>query len=779
MATIKNRDLERGGINTDVHPVELPLNTFTDGLNVRFRSGSAITRDADLAIMGKPPAVPINLREVNDIWYWGSIDRLWEFDNDTGRHVDVTHREYPPEVAQLGDLVTPIWTNGVFYGDGLNIEVSLENTEWTFGIEIIIGDVLTSSKDRLTTFTVTALNPGANRAYVTTTALDEASFRSQFEFPNTVYKLEGDPGEEVEVIYALGEVNEGYTDGIDWAQKRATFLGDVVDGTYVGLVGTTVLLGQIFTGIVTENTTIDITVIDIIDTNSFVFTTIDSEAEVVANFSHPVFFNGLSGVSGDLIPETYTGTFYWEFTPFGATTVASNENNTPQIRTAAFAGDDRTGFFYDLPGWGVENLANDAGADPLNWRCKVVRAYDQFLIAINMTQEEASPDGIHAGGSYPQRVRWSSTAIPGQAPTSWNGATLETNAGWNDLSGVTGTLIDGAVYRDSFLLFTESEVIEMRFVGGSSIFTFKKIFDDGGLLARNCAIEFKGKQFCIGPNDVYVHDTSTKTSVATDKVKARLFDEIGRTNTENIRLMHNEINEEIWILYSEIDIEDGNVFPLTRVAVYSYRHENWTFFTLEGASGIDIGVRPPLDVEVYTAWDDASVENILWDQALTPWSGRSSGFGNLSIIYSSYGDLEDPDNTGAFYLCDHLQETEVGSHVERYLEKIGIDVSQVAQGEIDRWCYVDRMFPVISAFEGSSVRVLVTGSEFQHQLPVFYNELGVLDPGVEEYIFVPGNDYKVDIRQTWSFLALRIEFTFPTAYEVHVWDYEVKSRGRR
>jgi hypothetical protein len=322
------------------------------------------------------------------------------------------------------------------------------------------------------------------------------------------------------------------------------------------------------------------------------------------------------------------------------------------------------------------------------------------------------------------------------------------------------------------LLYTESECIEMKFIGGDQIFAFKKLFDDGGMLARNCAIEFKGKQFVVGTNDIYVHDTSTKYSVATDAVQERLFDEIGSTNTENVKLFHNEIDSEIWVMYSEANVQDNTIFPLNRAAVFQYENNTWTFFSLPNVSGVDLGVRPPNDVENFTRWDDEETTNVSWDSVITPWSGRNSGFGNQAIVFSSYDQK--------FFLGDYAQQTDtIEQHVDRFVEKFGVDLSQVAGSEVDRWVHVNRILPIITTTENSSVRFLISGSETQHLAPSFFNEDGTVADGVDEYIFTPDSDYKVDCRQSWSYIAVRLEFLDPEPYQLSQMNFEVTKRGRR
>ena len=785
MSLVKNRDLDQSGVNTETHPVKLPLNALTDALNIRFDSGSIVTRKGDIETMKTPSTIPLNLKEVDGVWYWGSSTDLWEYERETGLHLDKTRREYPKEDALLGNVTETAFINGI---DWAGLRISFKGTKFEQQLVdglMFVGQTFNGLRN-VTSFTIASI-VGEGEITFTTSETDETTFREDFSagliFNEAMATTEGAPPL---IEYYVGDINISLTNGIDWGNQIATFRGvdELGRGTYYGEVGGEFQIGMTFLGRIANPDLVNMFVSEIIDSHTFKFTTTAANETLFRDsFASPFLWDGLDNKDAPLGEIPYSenpGLSYWEFTPYGSAIVASNESNVPQIRTANWGGE--ANYFYDLPKWGVEGFTLATEAPAVEWRTKVIRAYSQFLLAINMTHEDAV-EGLHAGGAYPQRVRWSSAAQPNQAPSSWNGATLETNAGWVDLSGVTGELIDGFPYRDSFILFTENEVIEMRFVGGDQIFVWDVIFNDGGLLARNCVVEFKGKQFCIGPNDIYIHDTSSKTSVAVGKVKQRLFDEISNTDTNNVRCFHNELNEEIWVMYSDNPFEGGGDFPLNKAAVWNYNNLTWTFFTLDDASGIDVGVRPPEAVSTKTQWDSPESSVIPWDDTKTPWQGRKSGFGNQGIVYSSIGLSED-GTPGKFMLCDSV-ETSTDEHPERFIEKIGIDLNSVGQGDsIEQWVYLNRILPIITAVDGARVRVLVSGSETQHKRPNFVVEdsdgfeVGLF-PGVDEYIIDPSLDYRIDVRQSWSYLAYRMEFLDPTHYEIHAIDFECKPRDKR
>ena len=69
----------------------------------------------------------------------------------------------------------------------------------------------------------------------------------------------------------------------------------------------------------------------------------------------------------------------------------------------------------------------------------------------------------------------------------------------------------------------------MNYIGGNLVFSFQKLFNDTGILSRNCAVEFDGKHFVVVEGDLIVHNGVSKQSVATDIVKRTLFDDLDTT----------------------------------------------------------------------------------------------------------------------------------------------------------------------------------------------------------------------------------------------------------
>lgn len=104
-------------------------------------------------------------------------------------------------------------------------------------------------------------------------------------------------------------------------------------------------------------------------------------------------------------PVTLIGSMTATF--LGSVTYLNNNAMVPLYKRTT----DST--FAELPGWDPE------------WRCKSLRAYKDFLVALNVTK-----DGVE----YPSMVKWPDITPFGDAPGSWDSTLTTNSAGENILT---------------------------------------------------------------------------------------------------------------------------------------------------------------------------------------------------------------------------------------------------------------------------------------------------------------------------------------------------------
>lgn len=291
--------------------------------------------------------------------------------------------------------------------------------------------------------------------------------------------------------------------------------------------------------------------------------------------------------SGGVNPVTYESTpeYSWDYTTLSNTVIFNTRLSNPQ---GLEVGKE---FFIDLPGWG-----KPTSTTTVDWKANRIRAFKNYLLCLGM---------IEADKEYPQRVRWSDIAYVGALPTNWYQDSITSDGGFNDLTDSLSNIIDGRPLRDSFVIYTNRDTFIMDYVGGTMVFNFRKIFSDSGMLAPNCCVEYEGQHFVISEDDIFVHNGSTRRSVATGRVKDYLMAQIASNNHEATRVYSYPARKEIWVAY----VSDGNtptdanekVWACDKVAIWSWQYDTWSFADLPNLYDIGIGLSPETDTRF---WDD-------------------------------------------------------------------------------------------------------------------------------------------------------------------------------
>ncbi len=370
--------------------------------------------------------------------------------------------------------------------------------------------------------------------------------------------------------------------------------------------------------------------------------------------------------------------------------VATTHYETPQVK------EFDSEYFTDLPGWGEQTVV-DADGNPsvkkYNWKCERVRAFNNRLFALNMRESNASGVTTH----YPLRLRWSNFAEENKAPQLWDdyaydravtsdlaanivGQTeaLENGyAGYIDLADSNGSLLDVLPLKDYLFVYTEFET----YIGSPTNNTyqplmFKKLFNDSGILAPECVVEVEGGHFVVTQNDVILHNGASKKSIASNRVKNMLINEICLVNPIATRVHLHQDKKEVWVLYVGPG-EPKESFACTKAAVWNYEFDTWSFRTIPYSYCIGL-VDPPVlergpiwaDFQEIT-WDDPSIDKLVWRKDATNFRQR------VTIIGSFLKGFYQVDIGALDYIYDRTNDVVIEKPLEMRLERTGIDFDNV------------------------------------------------------------------------------------------------------
>lgn len=255
-----------------------------------------------------------------------------------------------------------------------------------------------------------------------------------------------------------------------------------------------------------------------------------------------------------------------------------------------------------------QNLANkflDLPAWPANTTCTSLRQYKNMMVAVGIKK---------AGVSLPFMVKWSSLAVPGALPSTWDESDPQSEAGEFDLSEGQDPIVDALGLKDALIVYKESSVYAIDFIGGPYVLKSRKVSGISGLLNKNCAVEFDAGfasgHFAVTGFDIVIHDGYSAVSVLDKKARRFFFQNIDVANKGKVFVFKNPFVNEIMVAYPAIGSEHCD-----SALVYNYVDKTVSFRSLPNVTHAAYG---PVDNSLSGNWnqDDAP-----WDSDLTAWNG--------------------------------------------------------------------------------------------------------------------------------------------------------------
>lgn len=386
-----------------------------------------------------------------------------------------------------------------------------------------------------------------------------------------------------------------------------------------------------------------------------------------------------------------------------------------------------------------EDLANWPTSSPTY--CKSFRTYGNACIALNITEN---------GTNFPTRFKVSSVIEdPATVPTTWDPLSTTSPTLDSTLSDTDGAIVDGLTLRDAFLIYKEDSVHAIRFTNNiQDPYRVQKVFSDEGLLALNCVVEYEGKHFCVGVNDIYAHNGSSKASLVSDRIRTRFFEDINSEHRDRVFTVHNEPKSEIWVFYPD-SVSTG---PANKVAIYNYKTDAWSFRDAPGVSAAALGKAPDIN------YSYATLPHSSYDDISTTYSRWGNSFGRRTIIGAS-------NSNSNFYRFDS-RNTFNGTNIEAYVERTGLTIVD-QPGDEERTKFVSRVYLNI---KGSGTVDVSIGME---------NEIGEGINWSNPKTFKIGTDRKVDCRVTGRYFGIRIESTGSGYWDLSSYGIDYRVLGNR
>jgi len=432
----------------------------------------------------------------------------------------------------------------------------------------------------------------------------------------------------------------------------------------------------------------------------------------------------ITRVSGDY---SATADRNWNYTNFQGLLILNNQNDLPQVWTPPLS---LAQPLIDLPNWPADTFA------------KSMRAYRQFLVALNVTKP---------GDVFPRTVKWSHPAAALSVPSSWDETDTTKDAGEFELADSDGYVIDGLPLRDTFIIYKQDAVWGMQYVGGSKVMRFSKLFDDIGILGPRCITEFfKGKHLVMSTDDIIVHDGQNKQSILDDKMRRAFYSLANPDTFGRAFVIIDYTFSEVWCCAPTETSEFANL-----AVVWSWKDNTLALRDIPNVAG---ACNATIPVPASQTWDG---DPNTWDSDATVWDDLLYNPLSRRIIFAR------PDPENLILADDSLQFEEVDMDV--FLERTGLgvpfhvnqppDISSVKQ--------MNGLWPRIEGTTGGIVVVQV-GSQMEVNGPVTW------EPAQN---FVIGTDTFVPAITVGRTFAVRFSSDTELDWRLHGYDIDVVKLG--
>lgn len=227
------------------------------------------------------------------------------------------------------------------------------------------------------------------------------------------------------------------------------------------------------------------------------------------------------------------------------------------------------------------------------------------------------------GGDFPNQVKWSSAAAPGNVPASWT-PLASNEAGDTTLSDTPGSLVSALNLRNLLLIYKTGSIHAAEYIGGQEVYGFRTLFTQAGALARHSVADINGRHFVVTDGDIILTDGVNIQSIAQDRRKRFFFNSLDQANFDRHFVVFYRAKNEVWLCFPEAGSD-----VCTRAMIYDVSHDAWGDRELTDISFANLGIVNDLAPD--DTWDGDSE---VWDADVTVWNQQSFSLAEENLIFA-------------------------------------------------------------------------------------------------------------------------------------------------
>jgi len=237
------------------------------------------------------------------------------------------------------------------------------------------------------------------------------------------------------------------------------------------------------------------------------------------------------------------------------------------------------------------------------------------------------PTGVYATTALdPMQIRWSDQ----EAFNTWTPAITNQAGGFRLSHG--SEIITAMQTRQEILVFTDSALYSMQFVGAPYVWSLQILADNISVIGQNAVATANNITYWMGTDKFYSY--SGRVDTLPCSLRQYVFSDINLTESSQVMAGTNEGYNEIWWFYCS-----ANSNTIDRYVIYNHLERTWYYGTMPRTAWLDSSLR---DFPMATGYNGQLIyhENGVDDGTTNPPSPITA------YVQSSDFDIGDGHNYG-------------------------------------------------------------------------------------------------------------------------------------
>ena len=225
--------------------------------------------------------------------------------------------------------------------------------------------------------------------------------------------------------------------------------------------------------------------------------------------------------------------------------------------------------------------------DPVDVTAGIIQSFGSLLVAGDLTERSSSNGQIIRRLSGV--VKTSDVAVPGAVPNNWNPFAAGVSTADEFTLSETNVITEMKSLQGNMYIYSTNSIHVMRLTGNVNIpVQFGPVTDEYGCLSRGSVVEYDGKHFVVGNNDLYTFSGNPGNiqSLSDGKIREYFYNNLNPIHEAKMFTLLNHHENEIWVCYPTLASFRGEC---DEALLWNYRDNTWSIRDLNNVVSGDTG----------------------------------------------------------------------------------------------------------------------------------------------------------------------------------------------